>query len=112
VPAGRNYAAGAPAPTRNIFCDPTADMCFNLTVSVKSFDVASAACAAMTGRLVTYTSAAKQLMVEQVGAWLPGQRCRSINEACMLCPRLIKQPRGLASKQSVAGANISQQIQH
>ncbi len=37
-------------------------------MSVKSFDAASAACAAMTGGLVTYTSAAKQLMVEQVRA--------------------------------------------
>ncbi len=66
--AVHDSAAGAPAPTRNIFCDPVADTCFNLTVSVKSFDAASAACAAMTGRLVTYTSAAKQLMVEQVRA--------------------------------------------
>jgi hypothetical protein len=60
-------AAGAPAPTRNIFCEPNEGLCFNLTATVKSFDDASAACTAMTGRLVTYTTAAKQLMVEQVG---------------------------------------------
>jgi hypothetical protein len=59
-------AAGAPAPTRNIFCEPNEGLCFNLTATVKSFDDASAACTAMTGRLVTYTTAAKQLMVEQV----------------------------------------------
>ena len=58
---------GAPAATRNIFCDPATDTCFNLTTTVKSFDDAATACAAMTGRLVTYQSAAKQLMVEQVG---------------------------------------------
>jgi hypothetical protein len=64
--------AGAPAATRNIFCDPSTDTCFNLTTTVRSFDDATSACAAMTGQLVTYTSAAKQLMVEQVG-WVLGQ---------------------------------------
>jgi hypothetical protein len=63
----RRRPPGAPAATRNIFCEPVSGLCFNLTTTVRSFDDASAACAAMTGRLVTHTTAAKQLMVEQVG---------------------------------------------
>lgn len=59
-------------------------MCFNMTSNLRSFDAAKAACEAMTGQLVMYTTAAKQLMVEQVRGggdsgrvprWKPVVRC-------------------------------------
>ena len=69
-------SAGKPAATRNLFCAPGAsggvDTCFNLNTSSRSYDAAKAACEAMTGNLVYYSSAAKQLMVEMVrgpAAW-------------------------------------------
>jgi hypothetical protein len=58
--------AGVPAPNRNFFCDPASSLCFNVSTAFLSFDQASAACEAMTGLLVQHTTAAKQLMVEQV----------------------------------------------
>jgi hypothetical protein len=50
-------------------CDTgsTPELCFNMSTTFMSFGNAQAACRAMTGELVQYTSAGKQLMVEQVG---------------------------------------------
>jgi hypothetical protein len=59
--------AGAPPNGRNLFCDPSTNMCFNMSTTFKTYTAAEADCQAMTGQLVMYTSAAKQLMVEQVG---------------------------------------------
>jgi hypothetical protein len=49
-----------------MFCDPSTDMCFNMSTAFKSYTAAEAECEAMAGRLVMHTSAAKQMMVEQV----------------------------------------------
>jgi hypothetical protein len=54
-------------------------MCFNLTTQLRSFAAASAACRTMSGQLVQYNSAAKQLLVEMVrimrGSWEWGHAC-------------------------------------
>jgi hypothetical protein len=60
--------AGPPAASKTMFCDPATALCFNLTTSLRSFAAASAACSAMSGQLVQYRNADKQLLVEMVRA--------------------------------------------
>jgi hypothetical protein len=62
--------AGTPQPNATFFCDRDR-LCYSLISEQLNSSRSQARCAAMGGHLVMYTDIVQQMMVEQVGGWLP-----------------------------------------
>ena len=60
-------SAGAPAANRTFFCEYNGQWCYAHNFRRAGFQAAADDCAMQGGSLVQYSSAAQQLLVEQVG---------------------------------------------